>query len=322
VWCCPDDGAVDAEAPHSAVQTWPAFALAVAKCEKAAPDNLDPANLHWFARQYAAAHLMTSLGVPIAHAIGTGRGALVAMAIIGDLDLRKALGRLAAGDLPAAAEPPVPAWLTFEWLAVTGPTSKATPVDILDGTINVPWSGDRVLETLAALYESGVDIQWDEQYTNRPRRAVTLPTYPFEPTRVWITDQFPVTDTSRPPATAPVPDEVASCSLTGEGESCSLDDVELGLAAIDRAPLSAEGYESVVCSIWADTVGAAGLTSSDDYFELGGTSAMALQMLTAVRRRFGVRLKLIDLYEARTVAEFAARIADLDGAVPAKDTTT
>jgi hypothetical protein len=38
---------------------------------------------------------------------------------------------------------------------------------------------------------------------------------------------------------------------------------------------------------------------------------MALQMLTTVRRRFGIRMKLVDLYENRTVRDFAARVADL-----------
>ncbi len=308
VWTCGDDGTERPVDAAATAESWPAYADALAECTAAPPAGVASTDLDWFAARYAAARLSTSLGLPIAHAIGTGRGALVAMVVNGDLALDAALGRLAAGNLPAEAAPPVPMWLTFELLAVIGTSGNVAPFEAPAGHVAVPWSGEQVLEALAALHQSGVDLDWTAQHADRPRRVVALPTYPFEPTRVWITDQFP----------APVGRlTVGVVGVEGIGaadDTCSLESVEVP-ATLEDTPLTVEGYQDVVRTVWGDTLGSSGLSATDNYFDLGGTSAMALQMLTAVRRQFGVRLKLIDLYEARTVGEFAQRIADLHGAV-------
>lgn len=299
VWACPDTESIDAGAARTAAESWPAFARAVAECEDKAPADLSAGDLAWFGRQYAAARLAASLGVPVTHATGTGRGALVALVVNGDCGLVEALQRLADGDVPDQAGPTVPVWLTFESLAVCGPDLTAPCFDASAGSASVTWDAVAPLEAVAALYAAGVDIGWQEQHAGHRRRRVALPTYPFEPTPVWIRE--------------PGPGEacevaVASCAL--EADVCSLDAVPVDQGTVD-GPLDAEGYERVVRAAWSEILAADDLDPDDDYFDLGGTSAMALQMLTAVRRRFGIRMKLIDLYEARTLGEFAARVADL-----------
>jgi acyl transferase domain-containing protein len=286
VWVCQDADTIDAITAQSAAAKWPAFAEAIADCNKNAPTGLNATDLSWFGLQYAAARLMQSLGVPIAHAIGNGRGTLVALAVNGDLEPADALRRLADGDVRDSAEPTVPVWLTFESLAVCGPGLTAPFGNVPAGSIIVAWAVSTVLETVAALYVAGVDISWDEQYAGHYRRRVALPTYPFEPTPVWIRE--PIAAGEAPPTKA------------GDG----------GVAAASCA-IEAEDYTRVISAVWGDVLGVSDLALEADYFELGGTSAMALQMLTTVRRRFGIRMKLVDLYENRTVRDFAARVADL-----------
>jgi acyl transferase domain-containing protein len=300
VWACPDTESIDADAAQAAADSWPAFARAIAECEDKAPASLPAGDLDWFGRQYAAARLAASLGVPVTHAIGTGRGALVALVVNGECDLPEALRRLADGGRPDSAGPAVPVWLTFESLAVCGPALAAPCFDAPAGSAQVPWSAQVPLEAVAALYEVGVDIGWGEQHAGRRRRRIALPTYPFEPTSVWIREPRPADAC-----------EVAAISCTLEADVCSLDALPAGQEAVEQGLLDAEGYERVVRAAWSEILAADHLDLEDDYFDLGGTSAMALQMLTTVRRRFGIRMKLIDLYEARRLGEFAARVAAL-----------
>jgi hypothetical protein len=45
----------------------------------------------------------------------------------------------------------------------------------------------RVLETLGALYVKGVEVDWAAYDAPYGRRRVTLPTYPFQRQRYWLT---------------------------------------------------------------------------------------------------------------------------------------
>ena len=45
---------------------------------------------------------------------------------------------------------------------------------------------EQMLETLAALYERGVNVDWDSLYRYDTARKVVLPTYPFSPRKYWL----------------------------------------------------------------------------------------------------------------------------------------
>ena len=45
---------------------------------------------------------------------------------------------------------------------------------------------EQMIETLAALYERGVNVDWDSFYRHDVARKVALPTYPFSPRKFWL----------------------------------------------------------------------------------------------------------------------------------------
>ncbi|WP_445629543.1 type I polyketide synthase [Nostoc sp. DSM 114167] len=47
-----------------------------------------------------------------------------------------------------------------------------------------------LLDTLATLYEKGININWSEFHRDSPRQRVALPTYPFQRQRCWIDNEF------------------------------------------------------------------------------------------------------------------------------------
>ncbi|MEW2520833.1 type I polyketide synthase [Actinacidiphila alni] len=80
------------------------------------------------------------------------------------------------------------------------------------------------------------------------------------------------------------------------------------------APLTATERE--LCALWTQTLGVEPVGTRDNFFDLGGSSLFALQMLATVKTRFGVTVPTVTLFEAPTVHRLAA-VLDQDKA-PAK----
>jgi NAD(P)-dependent dehydrogenase (short-subunit alcohol dehydrogenase family)/acyl carrier protein len=91
--------------------------------------------------------------------------------------------------------------------------------------------------------------------------------------------------------------------LTGDGGTA---------AAVDPGGAASGGdgdsLEDKLIRIWAEVLGVAPSSVSDDFFDLGGNSLVAVGLIGTVREAFGVRLPMRILFESPTVAGLAAQI--------------
>jgi acyl transferase domain-containing protein len=108
-------------------------------------------------------------------------------------------------------------------------------------------------------------------------RRVPLPGYPYERARHWIEPDLVVQTATQAPA---VPQEGSE-----------------GLGAI-----------------WVQLLGVETVRADDDFFDLGGTSLLAAQLIARVREVFGVRLPMRSVFDTPTVREMAAKVAQLQEA--------
>ncbi|TCP57971.1 amino acid adenylation domain-containing protein [Tumebacillus sp. BK434] len=75
--------------------------------------------------------------------------------------------------------------------------------------------------------------------------------------------------------------------------------------------------EEKLAALWSDVLGVERIGTADNFFERGGHSLMAMQIVTRVRRQFSVELPVARLFETPTIAQLAA-VIDASGTAPAK----
>nr|WP_052478487.1 non-ribosomal peptide synthetase [Kibdelosporangium sp. MJ126-NF4]CEL18507.1 Siderophore biosynthesis non-ribosomal peptide synthetase modules @ Bacillibactin synthetase component F [Kibdelosporangium sp. MJ126-NF4]CTQ97991.1 Siderophore biosynthesis non-ribosomal peptide synthetase modules @ Bacillibactin synthetase component F (EC 2.7.7.-) [Kibdelosporangium sp. MJ126-NF4] len=126
----------------------------------------------------------------------------------------------------------------------------------------------------------------------RDHVAAALPEY-MVPSAFVELDEFPLTPNGKLDRSAlPVPD----------------------MAPVERVE-PRTGRETVLCRIFAETLGVDAVGIHDGFFDLGGHSLLATRVIGRITAEFGVRLGIRALFETPTVAGLAARLDSVDDSV-------
>jgi acyl carrier protein len=68
--------------------------------------------------------------------------------------------------------------------------------------------------------------------------------------------------------------------------------------------------ESRVAAVWAELLGLSSVDPDDNFFELGGSSLLAASVVLRLRDELAVPIAMQDIFQARTLSEFAASVSD------------
>ena len=90
---------------------------------------------------------------------------------------------------------------------------------------------------------------------------------------------------------------------------------EMTAAVRDRTPAAGTPptteTERALAAVWLQVLPAPQVSVEDDFFERGGHSLLAAQLIARIDQTFGVTLPLRTLFEASTLGALAARIEAL-----------
>ncbi len=105
--------------------------------------------------------------------------------------------------------------------------------------------------------------------------------------------------------------EALPLNPNGKVNRQALPDPDWGAPSVPLSPRTPE--EEMVCGIFGEVLGLPRVGAADNFFDRGGHSLLATQVLSRVRRAFGVELALRALFESPTPAGIAAAAARSGG---------
>ena len=108
---------------------------------------------------------------------------------------------------------------------------------------------------------------------------------------------------------------------TGKVNRRELAQLAVGVAAEETYVAPRNQIEESVAAIWAEILGVSQVGVQSNFFDLGGHSLRAIQVISRLYKAFGIELSLRSLFEAPTVAALAEKIAAANGTERAEPVT-
>jgi acyl transferase domain-containing protein len=152
-----------------------------------------------------------------------------------------------------------------------------------------------MLEALGRLWIHGVNVDWHGFNSRQRRRRVPLPTYPFERRRYWVEAQ---------PVASQAQQQLAEQPEVQERRSAATSYPRPVLREPYVAPTT--DVQRKIAAVWQRVLAIEEIGINDDFFELGGNSLVATQVVTEMRESFRVAVPLRDFFETPTIAAVAA----------------
>ncbi|MGC4757617.1 type I polyketide synthase [Micromonospora trifolii] len=266
--------------------TQPVFLRAFDECLSIAGTKDVPVELDVLATELALARLWRSWGLRPEAVAGSGTGAVVADVVAGVCSVDEAVRRVIAGAtvesrtprIPVLEQVPAPGEATSHLWMPAFPHSARQ--DALPG----------LLDAAGRLWLAETTMYWEGLHAGVRQRRVPLPSYPFERQRYVVEPH-----TSSPPRTD-VPVTLVAGPPTGRATE----------APSDRS----KGFvDQVIADLFAQTLGLESVELDESFFDLGGDSLIATQLLSRARELFPTaQLDSTVIYEAQTPAELAELI--------------
>jgi len=157
-----------------------------------------------------------------------------------------------------------------------------------------------MLASLGRLWMAGVRPDWSTFNSASDHYRVPLPTYPFERQRYWIDRRKEVIASSGEEVQSLVEEEMPFVAPRRAGEQAAEEFV---------APRSS--LEESVAAVWQERLGIDRISVNENFYQLGGDSLLATQIVAELREMFSIDLSLKQFFDKQTISGVAECIEEL-----------
>lgn len=267
----------------------PSFRTAWQECEEAAAPlglTLAVADGAWepsaaCAFQYSLARLWAAHGLYPTGIVGVGDGDYAAAAFTQEISLGEALRRVSEGtsfkETTEPAEPGAGLWISMtqpHWIGVHG--RRVETGEPASGPVHA------VAASLAEAWAAGAEIRWEPLFAPLDCGRIPLPGYRFKTESYWSHTQ---------------PEHPAG--LMPDGPSA---------AASFAGPVSDEEAAELVASAWAKALGKPPASPDEDFYDAGGDSLAALELVATLDASLGIEVQVDDIFSAPALDALTAKI--------------
>ncbi|AJK48198.1 type I polyketide synthase [Burkholderia plantarii] len=158
-----------------------------------------------------------------------------------------------------------------------------------------------LLQAFGQLWSLGVRLDWSVLDAAAGTPLARLPTMPFTRRRAWIERFVP---TAAPAASGAILPDAAPAGAAAP-LSVSVQPTDEGLPMASPEDDGTAALHEQLTAIWRDALGDRPIGPDDSFFDLGGNSLLALQVVGRINQAFGVAINPADMLMRPTVAELS-----------------
>ncbi|MFP4489325.1 MAG: condensation domain-containing protein, partial [Bacteroidales bacterium] len=157
------------------------------------------------------------------------------------------------------------------------------------------------LKSIAMAWVQGVNIDWSWYYRDEERFRVSMPTYPFERKRHWISHE-PVNKAILNRQDMQEEDGRGSETAGQGGDQAMETEFLHERPDIDSDYVKAEsGEEKYLVKVWQELLGMGGIGVTDDFFVLGGHSLLASQIINRINEDYESDINIDKFFKNPTI---------------------
>lgn len=201
--------------------------------------------------------------------------------------------------------------LTEQYLAGRGLADRVALASLPHASEPQP-DGAFILSTLGKLWLAGIEPDWNGIHREERRSRVSLPTYPFERQRFWLTPSRWLREEQDARAAKagadPLIHEVAPSKQSAGPAGGDLESSRAHLGIEYVAP--GNSTEQKIAEIWKELLGVHPIGIHDEFLRLGGNSLLAIRVAAELRESFQIEFPLEALLTSPTVLQMASFVDD------------
>jgi amino acid adenylation domain-containing protein len=149
------------------------------------------------------------------------------------------------------------------------------------------------LRALGEMWCRGIEVDWNMLYQSSPLKRLPLPSYPFEKNYYKIDDLIHEEEFTR------APHHVSSGNTEGDHTT--------GIMSLSKQEAPENIYD-VILEIWKKSLGRTDIKPGDNYFDLGGDSLLAIQIVQVINTRLDIHIAPHILLELQTIEDLVKEL--------------